>query len=120
MAGQLSIATKPEFIGRGQKRNWHRAVRSIRSERNRLLRLDALELGGKRAARTRVEKAEEATARVGVNAVRVDLTLRITEAFNAAVAGCFVRERSLIGKRLFRCQDGLRLGREADPEGTWR
>ncbi|RYG94221.1 MAG: TolC family protein, partial [Alphaproteobacteria bacterium] len=35
-----------------------------------------LELGGKRAARTRVVQAEEATARVGVNAARVDLTLR--------------------------------------------
>jgi cobalt-zinc-cadmium efflux system outer membrane protein len=46
-----------------------------------------LELGGKRAARTRVAQAEEATARVGVNATRVDLTLRITQAFIAAVAG---------------------------------
>lgn len=45
-----------------------------------------LELGGKRAARTRVALADQANALVGVTAAKADLTLRITQAFIAVVA----------------------------------
>ena len=46
-----------------------------------------LELGGKRAARTRVALAEQAGARVGADVARADLALQVTQAFIALVAG---------------------------------
>ena len=45
-----------------------------------------LELGGKRAARTRVAQADQANALVGVSIARADLTLRVTQAFITVVA----------------------------------
>ncbi len=45
-----------------------------------------LELGGKRAARTGVARAEQASARIELSAARAELTLRVTQAFIERVA----------------------------------
>jgi len=45
-----------------------------------------IELGGKRAARTRVAEAERDAATLGVTASRTDLTLKVTQAFIALAA----------------------------------
>ena len=68
-----------------------------------------LELGGKRAARIGVADAQTARARLDVTSAHADLTLRVTQAFNEAVAS----ERRLVIAReqMGIAEEGLRVAR---------
>lgn len=56
-----------------------------------------VELGGKRAARTRVAQADQSVAAFGTTAAKADLTLKVTQAFIATAASA--RRASLADRR---------------------